>query len=45
MLDHMRVAVVGDRFVGVELFEDALRRHVAPLVGHLEIVAVELALA
>jgi D-3-phosphoglycerate dehydrogenase len=42
MIDHMRVVVVGDRFVGVDLFEDALMRYVAPLVAKLEIVGLEL---
>jgi D-3-phosphoglycerate dehydrogenase len=38
----MRIAVIGDLFVGVELFAVALRRHVGPLVGEIEIVAAVL---
>jgi D-3-phosphoglycerate dehydrogenase len=40
MLQHLHVAVIGDNFVKVELFEDALRRHVAPLVGELTVAAL-----
>ena len=37
MLKHLHVAVIGDNFVGPALFEDALRRHVQPLVERLTI--------
>ena len=40
MMRQMRVAVIGDNFVGVELFEEALRRHVQPLVEDLSIVSM-----
>ena len=30
MSTHLKVAVVGDQFVGTELFVDALHRHLAP---------------
>lgn len=36
-MKQLRVAVIGDNFVGVELFEQALRRHVEPLVEELSI--------
>ena len=31
MIEHLHVAVIGDNFVGTQLFEDALDRHVRPL--------------
>jgi D-3-phosphoglycerate dehydrogenase len=40
MLDRLKVAVVGDLFVGVELFERALRRHLTPLARRVEIEAL-----
>jgi D-3-phosphoglycerate dehydrogenase len=39
-MERLRVAVVGDNFVGVGLFEEALRRHVAPLVDELEVAGL-----
>lgn len=40
MIERLHVAVVGDNFVGTQLFEDALRRHVAPLVGELTVASL-----
>jgi D-3-phosphoglycerate dehydrogenase len=37
MIKHLRVAVIGDNFVGPDLFADSLRRHVQPLVEELTI--------
>ena len=40
MMKQVRVAVIGGNFVGAELFEEALRRHVQPLVEELSIVSM-----
>lgn len=40
MIEHLHVAVIGDNFVGTELFEDALRRHVQPLVNELTVACL-----
>ena len=37
MIEHLHVAVIGDNFVGTSLFEDALDRHVRPLVRDLTV--------
>ena len=37
MIEHLHVAVIGDNFVGTQLFEDALQRHVRPLVRELTV--------
>lgn len=37
----MKIAVIGDHFVGAALFEEKLRTHVGPLVGDLQIVSAE----
>ena len=39
--DRMKIVVLGDQFVRLELFEDALRRHVAPVAGELDLVCAE----
>jgi len=40
MIEHLHVAVIGDNFVGTNLFEDALRRHVQPLVNELTVATL-----
>lgn len=40
MTKHLRVAVIGDQFVGVDLFAAALRRYLVPIEGEVEIVAL-----
>lgn len=40
MSNHVRVAVIGDQFVGTELFVDALRRDLEPVVGEVSVVAM-----
>jgi D-3-phosphoglycerate dehydrogenase len=40
MLDHLHVAVIGDNFVGVDLFAAALDRHVRPHVRELTVAAL-----
>lgn len=40
MPNPLKVAVIGDQFVLPELFEAALRQHVAPLVDELDIVSL-----
>ncbi len=37
MIEHLHVAVIGDNFVGTDLFEDALARHVRPRVRDLTV--------
>jgi D-3-phosphoglycerate dehydrogenase len=40
MMKQLRVAVIGDNFVGTQLFADALRRHVQPLVADFSMVSM-----
>ena len=40
MTTHLKVAVIGDQFVGTELFVDALHRHLAPFAGELDVVTM-----
>ncbi len=40
MSTHLKVAVVGDQFVGTELFVDALHRHLAPFADELDVVTM-----
>lgn len=40
MSKSVRVAVIGDQFVGVDLFAAALQRDLAPVVGGIEIAAL-----
>jgi D-3-phosphoglycerate dehydrogenase len=40
MSKHVRVAVIGDQFVGIDLFTAALQRELAPVVGDVDIVSL-----
>ena len=40
MSNQLRVAVIGDNFVGTDLFADALRRHLEPAAGPVELATM-----
>ena len=41
MSKQLRVAVIGDQFVGSELFVAALERHLVPVVGAVDVAALQ----
>ncbi len=41
MIEQLRVAVIGDHFVGTELFVEALERQVRPLVRELHVATLD----